>query len=76
MKGFVIVKTSRRGANRTYTGSTWEQAGMAPPTLSSNKQRHDLFVYRNRKLAQEDAEILSKFNPVGFVVEEYIPNKI
>lgn len=68
---YVIVKSSRRGSNRTYTGPTWESAGLMPPTLASGVDRHDLYLYDSREVAEDCANTLSTFNPVGFVVEEY-----
>lgn len=68
---YVVVKTSRRAANRTYTGITWEQAGLIPPTIASGMPRHGLYLYDSRDVAEDYAKILSTVNPVGFVVEEY-----
>jgi hypothetical protein len=68
---YVVVKASRRGSNRTYTGLTWESAGLMPPTLAVGMERHDLYLYDNREVAEDYAKTLSTVNPVGFVVEEY-----
>ena len=64
---WVIFKSSRLGANRTYTGITWEKAGLVPPTLASGIPRHNLFTYNDFEEAKKFAEILSRYNPVGFV---------
>lgn len=68
---YVVVKSSRRGSNRTYTGPSWENAGMFPPTIATGMQRHDLYLYDKLEVAEAHAQILSSVNPVGFVVEEY-----
>lgn len=68
---YVIVKSSKRGANRTYTGPTWEMAGITPPTEQKGMNRHDLFLYDSKDKAQYWADRLSVVNPVGFIVEEY-----
>lgn len=68
---YVVVKASRRGSNRTYTGPSWERAGMLPPTEATGMERHDLYLYDSLDVAEDHAKTLSTVNPVGFVVEEY-----
>lgn len=68
---YVVVKSSRRGNNRTYTGTGWERAGTQPPTLRNGLSRHENFCYDNYDEAQADADMLSKHNHLGFVVEPY-----
>lgn len=68
---YVVVKSSRRGSNRTYTGPSWEMAGMLPPTIATGMERHDLYLYESQDVANDHAQTLSTVNPVGFVVEEY-----
>lgn len=68
---YVVVKASRRGSNRTYTGPSWEAAGMVPPTTASGMERDGLYLYDNQAVADDHARTLSSVNPVGFVVEEY-----
>lgn len=69
---YVIVKRSRKGANRTYTGETWELAGLVLPTIQNGLARHDLIVFTDYNVALHLAQKLSEFNPVGFIVEEYV----
>jgi hypothetical protein len=72
---YVVVKTSRSGSNRTYTGPTWEEAGMLPPTVHKGLDRHALYLFKKFKGAEKIAKRLSEFNPVGFMVEIYEPPK-
>jgi hypothetical protein len=66
---YVIVKSSRSGSNRTYTGVTWNNAGL--------KIHIEGALYNDFIEANELAKELSKHNPVGFTVEEYKePGKI
>lgn len=69
---YVIIKSSRAGSNRTYTGPSWEMAVLIPPTLQARMARHDDYFYSDKEEAQKYADLLSEANPVGFYVEEYI----
>lgn len=64
---YVIEKSCRCG-DRTYTGPTWEMAGLIPPTLQNGMERHDNYYYADKDVAQKYADILTEANPVGFVV--------
>lgn len=57
---YIIVKNTRC-SNEMYEGITWEHAGI--------KHLYKPF-YTDKKLALEIADKLSKFNIVGFTVDE------
>jgi len=60
---YIIMKNGRYTPNPTaewgYRGSTCKDAGVEPGK-----------VYETTELAQQDADTLGKFNPVGFHVVE------
>jgi hypothetical protein len=56
---YVIVKSSRKGSNRTYTGTTWNKAGLGIPPEDT--------VYDDLEQAEKLAQKLSEHNPVGLV---------
>lgn len=58
---YVIHKTSRAPGDQSYSGSTWDRAGMR------TRYRE---TYSNKAEAERIAKILTKYNPVGFVVSE------
>ena len=61
---YVIVESSRKGSNRTYTGNTWNRARLGIPPEDT--------VYDDLEQAEKLAQKLSEHNPVGFIVEKYI----
>lgn len=69
---YIIVKNGRI-AERTYTGPSWEEAGLQPPTLGNGMARHADYFYTDRQTAQDDADKLSAVNPVGFFVATGLP---
>ena len=42
--------------------------------VKSSRSGSKTFVFLNKEAAEYIAALLSKYNPVGFIVEEYIPN--
>lgn len=60
-KTYVIVKWSRSPASTSYSGPTWDNAG-----IRAQRQAN----YTDKELAERHAAILSRFNPVGFTVVE------
>jgi hypothetical protein len=78
VKTYVVVKASRKGTNRTYAGSSWEVAGLQrPEPVDSDLPlgMHEYPPFENFEQADRIATRLSMVNPVGFVVEEYVPAK-
>lgn len=57
---YVIHKNSSRLRSESYSGPTWDDAGI-------RGKRQD--VYRTREEAEELAKILSQFNQTGFSVD-------
>lgn len=57
---YIIVKSTRIGSNHCYVGPTWDAAGI-------RSKRQD--IYTNYDLASQHADILSKYNKVGFIVQ-------
>lgn len=58
---YVIHKWSRNPASSSYSGPTWDNAGL--------RDRYK-DVYTNKDEALELAKILGEYNPVGFEVSE------
>ena len=58
---YVIHKTSRYPGRVSYSGSTWDQAGIRHLCKD---------YYESREEAKMLAVILTRFNPVGFDVSE------
>jgi hypothetical protein len=67
---YIIEKSCRANTGRTYTGPTWELAGLISPTLRKGMDRHADYFYENKVDALREADILSGYNPAGFRVEE------
>ena len=59
--GYVIHKSTREPSHCSYSGSTWDKAGIR----SCYKE-----TYFRKDTAQMYADILSKYNLVGFKVSE------
>lgn len=58
---YVIHKKSRTPSDESYSGSTWDRAGI----------RHlRRPVYYDKQEAQRHAKELTKYNPVGFGVSK------
>lgn len=56
---YVIHKTSRAAGDASYNGATWDRAGIRTRYAEQ---------YADKKEAEELAALLTKHNPVGFVV--------
>ena len=59
--GYVIHKRTRAPGKESYSGGTWDKAGIR----SAWKP-----VYVSKSTAEDIADWLSQFNPVGFEVTE------
>lgn len=59
--GFVIHKNSRTALTLSYSGPTWDSAGIRHLRCDS---------YANKEYAEAIAIILSKYNLVGFQVSQ------
>lgn len=61
---YVIHKTSREPSDASYSGSTWDRAGIRTQYRET---------YADKAEAERIAKALTKCNPVGFVVSAAEP---
>lgn len=67
MKKYVIYKASRLPRTESYSGPTWDQAGI--------REQYQV-QYDNADSAQILAAILTEYNGVGFKVAELIDGEV